>query len=107
MQLTVDRHHYDYFGGACKHEYKHFTNLLEGWNAYKRTQAKDYDYGDAWQHTTCFATLDHTVVAKPQRPHARTKSEWLALKVLMDKRVEVADDDGIDIFADLVDDLPF
>ena len=83
MQITIDRHYYSYFGGASKHEYKHFANLLEGWNAYKRESAKDFDYGDAWQDTTCFVTLDHTVVAKPQRPHARTKAEWLKLQRFM------------------------
>lgn len=76
MKITVDRHYYSYFGGASKHEYKEFTNLLEAWSAYKHERANDFDYGDAWQSTTFRIYRDDTVALKTQRPHARSAEEW-------------------------------
>jgi hypothetical protein len=76
MRYTVDRHYYSYFGGASKHEYKDFTNLLEAWHEYKRERANDFDYGDAWQSTTFRVVHDNAVALKPQRAHARSAAEW-------------------------------
>ena len=76
MRYTVDRHYYDYFGGADKHEYKHFTNLLDAWCAYKHERANDFNYGDAWQFTSFRFVHDDSVALKPQRPHARSAQEW-------------------------------
>lgn len=80
MKYIVDRHYYDYFGGADKHEYKHFHNLSEAWEFYKNTRANDFDYGDAFQFTTFRAYRDDSVTLKPQRPHARSYEEWLRVK---------------------------
>ena len=76
MRYTVDRHYYSYFGGADKHEYKHFTNLLDAWCAYKHERANDFNYGDAWQFTSFRFVHDDSVALKPQRPHARSAQEW-------------------------------
>lgn len=78
MTFTIKTDYYNYFGGH-KPEYKSFTNLLEGWAEYKRLKATDFDYDDAWKETTYFITHNYTVENKPQRPHARTKSEWEAM----------------------------
>jgi hypothetical protein len=85
MEYQVDRHHYDYFGGASKHDCKNYNTLQEGWAAYKRERANDFTYDDAWQHTTFRVIHTDKVVLKPQRPHARTEYEWIKLKAFMDR----------------------
>lgn len=83
MQIIIDCHHYDYFGGASKHDYTKYENLLEGWRAYKRKASYDYDYGDSWQHTRYFVDHDYAVTPKRNRPHARSEYEWNRLKEFM------------------------
>lgn len=76
MKYVVDRDFYSYFGGANKHEYKCFTNLMEAWNEFKKTRKNDFDYGDAYQYTTFRFYRNDSVALKPQRPHARSAEEW-------------------------------
>lgn len=73
--LVVKRDYYNYFGGQ-KIEYKKYENLLEGWIAYKKEKASDFNYGDAFKNTTCFVYCDCTVRLKPQRYHARSRYAW-------------------------------
>ena len=80
MKYTIDHQFYSCFGHGVKREYKHFTNLSEAWNEYKRMRSYDFNYGDAWQFTTFRAYRDDSVVLKPQRPHARSYEEWLRVK---------------------------
>ena len=116
MKITLDRHYYSYFGGASKHEYKEFTNLLEAWSAYKHERANDFDYGDAWQSTTLRIYRDDRVALKPQRPHARSAEEWRRMVEDAIKRERMAitgmdvlfmDPDMRDIEPSLGDDLGY
>lgn len=73
--LVVSVKFYDYFGGE-KTTTKKYNNLLEGWNAFKNSRAKDFIYDDAFQRTSVYIRHDFTAPKFPQRPHARTKYEW-------------------------------
>ena len=84
MEIIIDCIFYSYFGGMSKHKRKTYRNLLEGWNIYKRTQANDFEYEDAWQRTTFRVVREDRERRKPQRPHARTKQEWVKLQAFME-----------------------
>ena len=83
MLIVTIRQSYDYFSGQ-KEDHLTASNLLDSWKLYKKTASRDFDYGDAWQ-ATCF-TIKHTyeAVLKPQRPHARSKEAWEAIKASND-----------------------
>ena len=107
MKYAVDRHFYSYFGGASKHEYKLYTNLLEAWDVYKRTKAYDFDYDDAWQYTYFHVIHDDSVALKPQRPHARSAWEWELIKSTIEAVCEEADEDACSPFEVDEDCIPF
>ena len=79
MAFVIKRTFYDYFCGQ-KTEYKSYDKLLEGWNNYKKEKATDFDYGDTFKNTTYYITHNYSVQTKPQRPHARSHSEWIRMK---------------------------
>ena len=82
--LIVSVKFYDYFGGE-KITTTKYNNLLEGWNAFKNSRAKDFRYDDAFQHTSVYIRHDFSIQTAPQRPHAHTKYEW---EKICDERFE-------------------
>lgn len=72
---------YDWFCGQ-KYETKGFRTILEAWRFYKQSRKYDFDKFDHYQNT-CEprrSSQADVYVLPPQRPHKRSKEEYLAIK---------------------------
>ena len=97
VKVILTKEYYNYFGGQ-RFTTEKYSTLADGWKAYKHAREHlDFQYDDAWHHTTIRLVHQFPSIIPVQRPHARGEYEWLCLQALQDM---YNDSDNEDFFID-------